>query len=119
MKRNRRQAPTVNAMALKDFKARFNLTSDAAWYFMMDGYIGYFSTANERDRVLYNSKGRWQYTIRDYDEARLPVRIRDIVKRTYYDFIVTLVEEIENYSGKTYIVLLEDRSSIKTLRISR
>ncbi len=50
----------------------------------------------------------------------MPGDIRDIVKREYYDYEITSVQEIEtidSYGIPTYIVHLEDNNNIKLIRV--
>jgi hypothetical protein len=112
-------AADVNAKALKDFKIRFGNAMDAKWFEVPNGFISYFRNSESESRVIYNKKGRWQYTLKSYQEDKLPKEIRALVKSTYYDYKITIVEEITVPDGMNYIVHLEDETTIKNLRVTQ
>ena len=67
--------------------------------------------------VFYNNRGQRLYTIRNYDETKLPKDVRHVVKSTYYDYAITLVQEIEDAAGTiTYLVHLEGKTELINLR---
>jgi hypothetical protein len=109
---------TVHVKAVKDFKARFTSVMDEKWYNVSDGYMSYFKSGNLGNWAFYNKKGQWQYTLKFYNEDKLPRDIRAIVKSTYFDYAITVVEEVETINGLAYIVHLEDKSVIKNIIIS-
>jgi hypothetical protein len=110
---------TTNAKALKDFRARFSQSMNESWYAMSDGYLSTFKIEGSVTRVYYNKKGHWQYTLKSYNEDKLPRDIRATVKRTYYDYAITLVQEVQASDDRVvYIVHLEDKSSFKNVIVS-
>ncbi|HEV8285685.1 MAG TPA: hypothetical protein VGQ09_15330 [Chitinophagaceae bacterium] len=69
-------------------------------------------------RVGYDKNGNWLYTIRTYAENKLPRNVRLIAKRSYKDYHITLVEEIEQPSDSfTYIIHLEGKTAWINLRV--
>lgn len=109
---------TVNAKAVRDFRARFTAVMDEKWYISPDGYMSYFKLDNLGNWTFYNKKGRWQYTLKFYQEDKLPRDVRAIVKSAYYDYAITVVEEVETVNTHAYIVHLEDKSGIKNVIVS-
>ncbi len=70
--------------------------------------------------IYYTKKGQWEGSLKVYSEDKLARDIRDIVKREYYDYDITSVQEIEtfdSYGIPTYIVHLEDSNNIKLIRV--
>ena len=110
---------TVNAKAVKDFRGRFSKITGEKWFTIPDGFITYFKQEGLTTRVFYNRKGQWQYTLKFYHEDNLPGNIRKIVKSTYYDCAITIIEEVEAHDNLVYIVHLEDKTSIKNVRVSK
>ncbi len=53
-----------------------------------------------------------------YTEERLPVDVRALVKSSYYDFVITLVNELVTRDRKIYIVHMADKNCWINLRIS-
>ncbi len=83
----------INPKAIKDFKKTF-AARNKTWYKSDKGFIASFSLGEIKNVVAYNNKGKWQHTIRIYNEDKLPRNVRANVKHTYYDYSITLVEEI-------------------------
>ncbi|MEO6960598.1 MAG: hypothetical protein ABIY90_01450, partial [Puia sp.] len=54
-----------------------------------------------------------------YSEDKLPREIRAIVKSTYYDFTITVVEDVQTRVNGVYLIYLEDKTSIKIVRVTR
>lgn len=108
----------INARAISDFQGRYNKVNNAMWFVdPKGGYISYFVRDGYGDRVIYNEKGRWLYSLIIYDESKLPKDIRAMVKSAYFDLTITLVEEVQSLDGVAYIVDLEDKSTIKVIKI--
>ncbi len=51
-------------------------------------------------------------------KTNCPHDIRAVVRSTYYDLNITLVEEVQTTDALVYIVHLEDKSNIKILKVS-
>jgi hypothetical protein len=111
-------AGTVSGLALKDFKGRFNKGRDEQWYPTKTGFEVAFKQDGYTNRAYYNRKGKWQCAFTFYNEDRLPRDIRDIVKRSYYDFAIIVVEVIEIPDHKAYFVHLEDKTTHIIVRVS-
>jgi hypothetical protein len=107
----------IHARAIRDFQVRFN-ASNAMWFSDKNGFVSYFVQDGFGERVFYDKKGRWQYSLIFYGEDKLPRDIRAIVKSTYYDMAITLVEEVQTNDGKGYVIHLEDKSNIKIIKVN-
>lgn len=111
-------ATKINSKAVKDFQGRFNQASNAMWFADRDGFVSYFVLDGFGNRAFYDKKGRWQYSLIFYGEDKLPKDIRGIVKSTYYDLDITLVEEVQTTTNKAYVVHLEDKANIKIVKLN-
>ena len=109
----------VNLKAIKDFKDRFSTATEAKWYATPGGYMTYFRLDGFGARVFYDKKGHWQASLTNFDESKLPKGIRAIVKSTYYDFAITLVQDVETVSGGVYVIHLDDNKHIKIVRVTK
>jgi hypothetical protein len=109
---------SINAKAVKDFQSRFTDANNAQWYSDRNGFVSYFVKDGYGDRVFYDKKGHWQYSLIFYTETKLPRDVRSEVRSTYFDLNITLVEEVQTPNGKIYIVHLEDKSNIKILKVN-
>jgi hypothetical protein len=112
-------AKSINTKAMKDFQARFNEASNTMWYSDGNGLETIFTRDGYSDRVFYDKKGHWEYSLIFYNENKLPRDIRAVVKSTYYDFTITLVEEVQTPDGNAYFVHLEDDQTIKIVKLNQ
>jgi hypothetical protein len=113
------EASNVNQRAAKDLTRSFKNLSNERWLKAADGFIAKFSVGDMAHQVAYTKKGSWVYTIRTYDETKLPAEVRHMVRSSYYDDKITLVQEIATPGNPlTYIVHLEGKKRFINLRIS-
>ncbi len=111
-------AATVNVKALKDFSKSFKNAVGEKWYSVSDGFIANFSQDGIETKVAYNKKGKWHSTLLTYDGTKLPSDVRDLVKSTYNNFSILVAYEIHLDNNLVYILKLEDKKTLKTLRIT-
>jgi hypothetical protein len=109
----------INARAIKDFQSRFNNTANALWFSDQKSFMSYFVKDGYGNRVYYDKKGRWQYSLLFYGENKLSRKIRAIVKSVYFDLAITLVEEVQTYYRTGYVIHLEDKSNIKIVKVNQ
>jgi hypothetical protein len=112
-------ATKVNTKAIKDFQTRFNTASNSMLFEDKAGFVSYFVQNGYGDRAFYDKKGHWEYSLIFYDEDKLPHDVRAAVKSIYYDFAITLVEEVQTTDAMVYVVHLEDKSNIKIVKINK
>ncbi len=53
-----------------------------------------------------------------YDEDKCPRDIRATIKSLFFDFDIILVEEVQNRKGTVFIFYLQDKSSIRIVRVN-
>jgi hypothetical protein len=111
-------AKVVKARAISDFQIRFSDASEVRWYEDSHGFTSYFTKDGFNDRVLYNKNGRWMYSVLFRTEDKLPKDIRASIRSVYYDWHMTVVEEIQSVMGNGFLVYLEDKTNILILRVS-
>ena len=109
---------TISVRAIKDFKERFTKVADERWFLMDKGFSAYFTQDGIKVRAYYDARGYWQASLKDCDEFQIPHFIRDVVKRTYYDLAITFVNIIEVPDHKAYVVHLEDKKTLKIVRVN-
>ncbi len=107
----------VNIKAQRDFVKAFEKAENIRWYKLDDGFIALFSLQGTKMRANYNNKGNWVYNMATYTEEKLPREVRHLVKSTYYDYAITLVNEIKTGSKTIYIVHMADKTSWVNLRV--
>jgi hypothetical protein len=107
----------VNQKAARDFKKTFRDVNNEKWYSIKNGFLAEFSLHATKNRVVYDKKGNWKFTVSYYEEKNLPVEIRAIVKPVYYDYSISRVEEVHANDKTIYIVHVQNDSRLKTLRV--
>ena len=84
----------INARAIRDFQGRYKKVNNPMWFTDPKGcYISYFVRDGYGDRVIYDKKGGWVYSLIIYDESKLPQDIRVMVKSVYFDLTITLLKK--------------------------
>jgi hypothetical protein len=110
----------VNTKALRDFRKAFKGVSNEEWFPIAKGYSAEFTAKSIRSTVVYDNKGNWKFTISRYGEYNLPAEIRAAIKATYYDYSITLVEEIHEIHVQdkiVYVVHMENENTWKNVRV--
>jgi hypothetical protein len=103
---------------MDDFKIRYTDASKVLWIANTEGFVSYFTKGGLLNRVYYDKKGHWIFSVLMYYEDRLPRNIRSNVKSQYFDMAITLVEELQTEEHKAYVVYLEDHLNIKILKVN-
>ena len=117
---NTRFINKIHVKAVRDFLKRDKEAINPEWMAVETGFVVKYTDRNNSNcRTVYNNRGGFSYTIRQYYENKMPRDLRAIVKSTYYDYTITLVEEIEELSRPVvYVVHLEDSTTLKNIRVS-
>jgi len=107
----------ISTKAVRHFIRSFKQAEDVHWFKAVNGMVAHFTMNGIKSKAYYDKKGNWLYTIRTYEESELSKDIRDLVKRTYYDYSITSVNEITDEQQTAYVILLEDKTTWKTINI--
>jgi hypothetical protein len=109
----------VHTRAMRDFLKRDKTASNVDWMIVETGFVAKYTDENNSNcRTVYNNRGDFVYTIRQYYENKMPRDIRHIVKSVYYDYTITLVEEIEETRRPlVYVVHMEDATTLKNVSV--
>src|SRR3954469_97 len=99
----------VSLDAVRDFMKRFPLANDVKWRQVDDEYNATFHVDSNETMVAYKNNGRWVYTISRYNnEKMLPTEVRALVKKTYYDYTISHIDEVRHTEqpNTIYLVLI-------------
>jgi hypothetical protein len=110
----------VSPKALKIFTKTYKNVTGENWEKTSEGFTAKFNSAGVRTIIYFNRKGKWEGSLQGYGEEKMPPEVRKIIKREYYDYSITYVQEAQTIDSDgipTYIVHLEDAKSIIKLRI--
>ncbi|HEX6431694.1 MAG TPA: hypothetical protein VF008_28585 [Niastella sp.] len=110
----------IHVKAMRDFMKRVKTADDADWMVVENGsVVKYTGKNNSHCRTVYNCRGEFSYTIRQYDESNMLRDVRAMIKSQYYDYKITLVEEIvQPFKPLVYVVHMEDATTLKNIRVS-
>ena len=108
---------SVSTKAVKNFTKTFKNADNVGWFVIKDGFLAEFKQDEIKTKVYYDRKGRWIGNIRFYTEDKLPRDIRHLVKSHYYDFNIYYVQEVTVGNATVYLVKIEDKTSLKTIRV--
>ena len=108
----------IDSRVLRNFIKSYQNVSDEKWFELKDGFLTKFRVDDIMYMVAYGKKGGWLHTIRTYNENKLAQDLRYAVKSSYYDYHITLVQEVKiPLNPVTYVIHLEDKTKIINLRV--
>lgn len=107
----------VNINAVRDFKTNFRNATNVKWTLHENGASVFFTNDGMKMRSTYNQKGRKMYTLKYYDESRMPVELRQRVKSNYYDHNIAVVTEAITNSQTYYLVKMENAKEFLTIKV--
>jgi hypothetical protein len=97
--------------AARDFAERYP-DIEGKWFAAKNGFVVRFYQDSINSRAAYDMRGNWVYTIKVYDESKMPKAVRHLVKGTYYDYTITQIEEIDRPNElKIYLVHMCDSTT--------
>ena len=107
----------VNSKILRNFYRTYGEKTDATWSKTDNGFAVSFQNNEMKTNVYYRNSGAIDYKINYYFEDQLPKEIRHLIKSNFYDYSITQVSEVHKDDSIGYYVKIEDKHSIKTVRI--
>lgn len=107
----------ANSRALNNFKKQFADGPDVKWFNEKEVISATAHRDGKRIHAVYDLKGRWLRTITSYDQSKLSKDLRKTVKSVYYDYDITLIQEIHEGQIVFYIFHLEDKTSYKQIAV--
>lgn len=110
----------INIWAVRDFVIRFDKVDNVLWFAIpKGGFEAYFVQDGYGDRIIYDKSGGWQQSLLNYDEDKCPRDIRAAVKSLFFDCEIILIEEVDNREGAEFIFYLQDKSTIRIVRVTK
>ncbi len=109
----------VNIKAIRNFKKAYKGIDDTQWWLLQEGgYVCRFTFKKSLNRAFYDKKGNWLYTVTGYTQDKLAREIRAMVRRAYYDYDISYINEINMPGDVTvYIIQIQDEKTLKLIRI--
>lgn len=115
------EAP-INATerAKAHFNANYSEARDAAWFNMANkNMYCVFHSGKVVNRVFYDSRGYWQYTLMSYPPSSLSEDIKDQVNYAFDGYRISWINEIQSNQDKpVYVINIENENHIKVIRLA-
>lgn len=108
----------IHIKAVRDFVTRFDDVDNATWHRSGRYYIAVFTKDSVQTRAVYNSMGYLDYVMKYYQEPKLKKEVRAIIKSTYYDYKIFIIQEIDKPNEQpVYIVNLQGDTEWKKVKL--
>jgi len=111
----------MSTLALNSFRHVYSQAAGAEWSVLADkSLMCRFVNNGITSRAFFRGNGQWTHTVSGYNEDKLDASVSDRVRCAYYNSSITYVEEIDMPNSEpVYIVEIQDRRSIKKLRVDK
>lgn len=109
----------VSIFALKSFAKEFPNISDEKWYRLGDKYLVEFVKNDNRQRALYDVKGRSIYHINYGNEKDLPAEIRKMIKREYVEYLILRATNVKEDKRNIWVVDVREDNQLVTARVEK
>ncbi len=105
--------------AKEHFRLHYEAAQDVTWYNVgQDIMYCIFKEGEKENRVFYDRKGYWKYTLQNYPGYILPEVVKQQISDMYKCYQISSVTEIHTYANEpTYVVNIENDGFIKVLKI--
>jgi hypothetical protein len=111
-------AGRVSPSVIRSFLKTYKDVSDEKWIEVMEGFVAMFNYNGTDYQVAYDKRGNLLRTIRSFNEEKMPLDLRHIVKSNYYDYEINRVHEVETpLNPVTYMIQLVGKKELIDLRI--
>jgi hypothetical protein len=98
------KADRASIKASREFWKKYGEGRNESWYKLTAGFLAEFSDGSIRYKTVFDAKGNWLYSIKEYNGQDLPEDVRELVKSTYYDYSIGWVKEVSQNQSVVYVV---------------
>lgn len=111
---------SASERAKAHFKANYAEVQNFTWYNAPDNSMYcIFRRGSTVDRVFYDSRGYWQFTLISYDPSELKMYIRQQISDQFEGYRITYVNEIQSaYDDPIYMINIENAGNIKVVKVT-
>lgn len=103
--------------AAREFWKKYGAGRDESWYKLDGGYLAEFTQGTIRCKSVFDRRGNWLYSIKEYSEKELPKEVRNLVKSVYYDYSIGWVKEVSQNQSVVYVVHVSNTPEWKDLLV--
>ena len=111
---------SASERAKAHFKENYAEVDNVSWYTAPDNSLYcIFHKENKVNRVFYDSRGYWQFTLVSYQPSELKSNIRQQISDQFEGYRITYVNEVQSaYDEPIYMVNIEDAGNIKVIKVT-
>jgi hypothetical protein len=102
------------------FKANYAHAVDASWYKLDNKNSMYciFHQGKKIERVFYNNRGSWRYTLISYPPSELDINLKDQVMNAFESYHISYVNEIRSqFNEPVYVFNIDNPNFIKVISL--
>ena len=107
----------IHARAIREFLKEYEDVLNVKWFKYKKGYVATFVRDSITTRLYYNKRGDFDVQLRYFNENRLPVEVRDLVKTRYYNYSIFQVCEVSGYGKMYYQIKIRDNNFCKVINV--
>ena len=102
------------------FSANYSGVRDAEWYSLPDrNMYCVFHQGKMVNRVFYDSRGYWQYTLLGYPASGLDKEVKELVTDYFNGYHILYVNEIRSYNDvPVYMINIENENQSKLIKVT-
>jgi hypothetical protein len=105
-----------SARSVRNFWKMFGESKNEKWYSKPDLSLAEFEDQGISYRVVFDKRGNWLYTLKQYTEKELPEEVQVQVKRGYPDYSMGWVKEVNEAQRIVYLIHIENDREWKTIQ---
>jgi hypothetical protein len=108
----------INAKAIRTFQKMFKDAQNVSWSEENGTYNSRFKSNGVDYRNFFSKGGSWIGGMQTYGENKLPRDVRAIIKPIYYDYTITIVDEVNLPNQQPiYVIHMEGENLIKNIAV--
>ena len=102
------------------FKTHFSDAQDPIWYNQgTENTYCIFHSGDITNRVFYDGRGSWKYTLKSYAPADLKPEVKDLIMNRFGNYAISYVNEVQSdANGPVYVINLENADSIMVVQVA-
>ena len=106
-----------NIKVERSFTSYFGENAENNWSKVGKDFLNHFHVNGLPANALFRKNGELVYLIMYGTEKNLPADIRNIVKREYYDYNITMAIEVKEDNRDIWVIKLDNTSEQITVRV--
>jgi hypothetical protein len=107
----------VRSKVIGTFEKLFNNPADVKWNLSDNQYLASFNYNGHPCKALFKMNGGWLYTMKYGTQNELPRDVYRLLKATYIDYTIGVVNEVATPQGQAWIANLQDKDNLIVAKV--